>query len=188
MMQNNSYYGGYRTRTFQEIWNSSEEFLSFLTTCDVPLKITEQSAETLYYLLYARFGNSHIASSDENQFRYQIASTIFMYGPTWEKRLEVQDNLRKLSLDELRIGSKSIYNSALNPGTAPTTSTLDELPAINSQNTSNKKKSVVAAYADLWELLKTDVSKKFIEQFKAYFIKVLEPDYPLLYKFNVEGE
>ena len=182
----NSYYGGYRTRTFQEIWDSAEAFGEFLVDSDIPLKLKTESCVTLYYLLYARYGNSHVASSDENQFKYQVASCVFMYGPTWERRLEVQEALRKLTLDELKMGSKDIYNTALNPGTqvGTGTGTLTELPGINSQNTTNRKKSTMDAYANLLALLETDVTKEFIDKFQNFFIKILEPDYPLLYEFE----
>ena len=180
----NTYYGSFRTHTFQEVWKSAAEFSKFLTECDIPLKLKSETVLTLYALLYARYANSYVASSDENQFKYQVASTVFMYGPTWEKRLEVQDALRKLTLDELKAGAKDIYNSAYNPGTAPGTATLTELTAINAQNTTNRKKSTMDAYANLLALLETDVTKEFIDKFKALFIKIAAPDAPLLYEFT----
>ena len=179
-----SYYGGYRTRTFQEIFPSAESFLSFLEECDIPRLIRDDTTELLYGLLYAQYGNSHIAYSDENQFTYQVAATTFMYGPTWEKRLEVQKDLRALSIEELQRGNKEIFNTALNPGTSPTTATLEELTAINSQNTTNRKKSKPEAYSILLSLLETDVTKEFTDKFRPLFIKIAEPDYPLLYEFS----
>lgn len=181
-----SYYGGYRTRTFQEVFPSANDFVGFLKECDIPLTIKEETARTLFGLLYANYGNSHVASSDENQFTYQVASTIYMYGPTWEKRVEIQKDLRELSMEELQRGTKDIHNTALNPGTSPTTATLEELTAINSQNTTNRKKSKPEAYATILALLETDVSKEFIAKFRPLFIKIAEPDYPLLYGFSAE--
>ena len=78
-----------RNLLFTQVFGNAETFLAFLQNNGVPLKITVENAELLYYLLYARYGNSHIANNDENQFKYRLASTIFMYGPTWEKELEV---------------------------------------------------------------------------------------------------
>ena len=69
-----------------------------------------------------------------------------MYGPTWEKRLDIQEKLRNISDDELRLGSKAIYNHALNPSTAPSTQALEELSYINDQSTSNYRKSKMDAY------------------------------------------
>lgn len=183
---NNSYYGSYRTRTFQQIWNSDDSFVEFLSGSGVPLKLKEENVRTLYFLLYARYGNSHISSSDENRFKYSVASTVFMYGPTWERRLEVQDALRKMTIEELKVGAKEIYNSAQNPNTAPTTDTLQELTFINSQNTSNRKRSTLDAYGELLAILETDVTKAFIDKFSNLFITIAAPDYPLLYEFNPE--
>lgn len=100
-------------------------------------------------MLYARYGNNPIANRDTHQFKFKIFSIIYQYGPTWEKRLAIQEDLRGLSGDDLLKGTKAIYNSALNPSTAPSTGSLDELTYINSQNTTNYKKSKMDAYAQL---------------------------------------
>lgn len=184
MIPCNSYYGGFRTRTFSDIFESAEAFTESAGNIGIPLKVTNVS--TLYYLLYARYGNSHIAFSDENQFIYSLFSVIFQYGPTWEKRLDVQDKLRALTDDELFTGGKAIYNHSYNPGSAPSTSTLEELLTINDQNTTNYKKSKLEGYSMLLSVLETDVTEEFISKFKKLFIQVLAPDYPLLYASEVE--
>lgn len=178
-MWNDTYYGGYRTRTFADIFESADNFAAMAEEVDIPLKIKEESLRTLFGLMYARYGNSHVAYSDENQFIYGVFSTIFMYGPTWEKRLEIQDNVRALTLEEAQAGDKTIYNNAYNPGTIPTT---EELQAINSQNTTNRKKGKIEAYANILSMLEVDVTREFLDRFKSLFIKILEPDYPLLYE------
>ncbi|MCM1505305.1 MAG: hypothetical protein NC127_08930 [Muribaculum sp.] len=179
-------YGNYRNLKFTDVWNDVGDFLEDYNSNGITAIITDESATTLYYLLYARYGNSTIASSDINQFKYKVFSTVFMYGPTWEKRLEVQQAIRSLSLDELQKGGKAIYNTALNPNQAPTTNSLEELKYINSQNTTNYKKSKVDAYAVLIGLLETDVTERFIAQFKKLFLTVVSPELPLWYR-TVEG-
>lgn len=180
-MLNSSLYGNYRTRTFSEIWSKYEDFKAYYDEDFLPKKITEQSLKTLYFLLYSQYGNSSIASSDENQFKAGVLATIFMYGPTWEKRLEIQDKLRALSENEILTGGSAIYNSALNPGTAPTTQTTEELNFINQQNVTKYKKSKLEGYSILIELLKTDVTKEFLNRFKKLFITVVQPQEPLWY-------
>lgn len=192
----NTYYGGYRTRTFAEIFAEEEGgpatyeyFASVLAETPFAAKLAEVDMELLFYMLYARYGNSHIAYSDENQFIFALFSTAFQYGPTWAKRLEIQKNLRTLkadySEDGLFSGGKAIYNHSFNPSTAPTTNTLEELPTINDQNTTNYKKSKMEGYAILMDLLDTDVSEEFLRQFRKLFIKVLAPDRPLLYTTEI---
>ena len=184
MLWNN--YQVYRTNTFQEIWDNADKFIEEYQNNGITATITVESCRTLYYLLYAKYGNSPIASSDENRFKYEVWSTIFKYGPSWEKRLEIQDKLRNLSEDELLKGSKAIYNHAFNPGTAPAVGTLEELPAINEQNSTNFKKSKLEAYSMLMQLLQTDVTEEFLAQFAKLFRVFLLED-PLTYITELKG-
>lgn len=181
-----SLYGNFRTRTFVEIWNNEEAFANDYNNNGIPVSISSVSLKTLFYLLYARYGNSNIASSDENQFKYKVFSTIFMYAPAWEKRLDIQKKLRELSDEEIMKGSTAIYNSALNPSTAPSTAALEELPYINQQNATKYKKAKMDAYATLYALIETDVTEELIGKFKKLFITIVEPDRALWYK--TEGE
>lgn len=180
-------FGSYWTKTFSDVYPDVETFKSEVSETGIPLKISEGNLETLYYLLYARFGNSHMANTDENQFKYSVASIIFKYGPTWEKRLEIQEALRSMSEDDLLLGGKSVYNRALNPSIAPTTDTLEELPTINEQNVNKYKKSKVEGYAALITLLQTDVTDRFLDVFKSLFIKIAAPDAPLWYVTEEEN-
>lgn len=169
---NNALYGNYRTRTFTDIYPSQEEFSEAYSSSGLAGAISDTSVKTLYYLLYARYGNSHISSSDETRFQYDLYGIIFSYGPTWEKRLAVQKQLRELDDDDLMYGAKAIYNTALNPSTGPTVNsdgTPAELNYINSQNTTNYKKSKLEAYSMLYGLLETDVTTEFINRFERLF-------------------
>ena len=176
-----SLYGNFRTRTFTDIYSDFESFKTDYTDCDIPTTLDDTALKTLYYLLYARYGNSNIASSDETQFKYKVFSTIFMYGPAWQKRLDIQKKLIDLGDDEILVGSTAIYNSAYNPETAPSTQSTEELNYINQQNVTKYKKSKLEAYAVLEELIKTDVTEQFIGKFKKLFITIVEPELPLWY-------
>lgn len=180
-MFDGSLYGNYRTRKFTEIFESEAEFLTTYQEAAIPPKISAESAKILYYLLYARYGNNPIASSDETQFTYQLLSIIFTHGPTWERQLQMQDDLRAMSLEELQVGSKTIYNKAFNPGTKPTTDTLDEITTINEQTAQKHKRSKLDAYAMLDALLKADVTTRFVDRFKILFLQIVQPERPLWY-------
>ena len=178
----------YRTLLFTDIWNDVNTFKSEFAESPFNGAISSTSSATtkdslsvVFYLLYARYGNNPIANNDINQFKYKVFSIIFQYGPTWEKRLDIQEKLRNISDDELRLGSKAIYNHALNPSTAPSTQALEELTYINDQNTTHFKKSKMDAYMQLWELLRTDVTEDFLRQFKKCFKIFVTPERPLLY-------
>lgn len=176
-----SLYGNYRSRTFANIFESFEVFNETYSNCGIPTSISTASLTTLYYLLYARYGNSSIASSDENQFKYKVMSTIFMYGPAWEKRLDIQKKLVQLSDDDIVKGTTAIHNAAYNPSQQPSTQTLEELEYINQQNTTKYKKSKIEGYATLYSLIETDVTEEFISKFKKLFITIVEPELPLWY-------
>lgn len=185
--ENGSYYGAYRTRTFAQIFPSFVVFKEEYDANKLNVNLGQGiSLEQLYYMLYAHYGNSHIAYTDENQFKYYMYSIIFQYGPAASKERYIQDTLMKLSDDELLVGGKAIYNHSYNPSSAPGTSSLEELLTINDQNTTNYKKSKMEGYATLISLLKKDVLDEFIHRFKRLFIKVLAPDYPLLYSTEVK--
>ena len=180
-MSNVEMFPQYDTKLMTEVWSQASDFLKDYQNVGIPTTISVQNATTLYYLLYARYGNTPIANYDENQWKYKMFSIIFQYGPTWEKRLDIQEKLRKLSADELATGSKAIHNSAFNPSTAPSTQATDELNYINSQNTTNYKKSKMDAYAQLWVLLDNDVTGDFLNKFKVCFKQFVAPERPLVY-------
>lgn len=189
MTPTNSYYGGYRTRTFTEIFTAEgdegatyEEFARILAETPFAAKLADVDTELLFYMLYARYGNSHIAFSDENQFIFSLFTMVFQYGPTWAKRLHIQEQLRAIKDEDLVLGGHAIYNHAYNPSTEPSTEVLDY---INEQNTTNFKKSKMEGYAILMDLLDTDVSEEFLTRFRKLFIKVLAPDRPLLYETTI---
>ena len=185
----NTYYGSYRTRTFAEIFPTFEEFQDAWAAtqfCEAILPSVQTDdpgidTKLTYVMLYARYGNSHIAFSDENQFKYNIFNAMFMYGPTWSKRLQIQKRLRALKSEEIEAGATTIYNHAQNPNTVPSTQTTAELNYINDQNVQKHKRNKLDAYANLMALLDTDVSEEFINKFRKFFIQIIAPDAPLLY-------
>lgn len=186
----------YNTKRFCEIWEEVEDFAddyksSPLYDYQVGVSprnsLTDENINKLYYLLYARYGNNPIANFDINQFKFKVYSIIFEYGPNWQKELELQEKLRGLSDDDISTGQFAIYNQAYHDATAPSTSTTQELDYINNQNTTRLKKGKLNAYNDLLLLLKTDVTKQFIDRFEKLFKKFLYGR-PTLYVTNLEEE
>lgn len=147
---------------------------------------TNNLVKTLYYLLYSKYGNSAIASSDVNQFKYKVFTTIFEYAPAWKKRLEIQEKLFNINLSEVDPdylkGTMVMYNHAVNPDTEPTTTSYDALPGINRQTVQTTKRGMLEGYSTLLELVNTDVTAAFLNKFKKLFITVVMPQAPLWYK------
>jgi len=170
----------YNTMLFTEVWDSANKFKQDVLDYGLN-KIKEENLIVVHKLLYAKYGNNPIANSDVNQFKAKVCMILFQYGPTWERRVEIQDIVRQLSEDEIRTGTKTIINEANNPDTDPTTSQLEEVAFISRQNTSNYKKSKLEGYSMLLDLLKTDVTGEFINKFQKCFKAFVSPENPLLY-------
>lgn len=189
----NSMIPQYSTYLFCDIWDNDEDFVTdykasalydaYTDTSGLHLEnsLSDTASVQLFWLLYARYGNSPIANRDVNQFKYKIFSVIFQYGPTWEKRLDIQSKLRALSVDDIRAGAFAMYNQAQNPATAPSTDTTDELTYINGQNTTRYTKSPLEGYSILLELLDTDVTEDFLKKFNICFKKFVSSERPLIY-------
>ena len=91
----------YDTKLMTDVWSKATDFVTDYQNIGIPTTISVQNATTLYYLLYARYGNTPIANYDEEQWKYKIFSVVFQYGPTWEKRLDIQNTLRGLQISDL---------------------------------------------------------------------------------------
>ena len=213
----------YDTNLFCEIWDSSDKFLADYNntgtefTNQVPPTISQENALMTYLLLFSRYGNNPIANYDVNQFKNKIFTIIWQYGPAWEKRLSMQEDIRNLTLQEIMTGTKTdwssegtqsqnnsgtdttINNHAYNPSTAPTTQTTNELDYIDQQQvakgsatstisgTDSKTtgqtvtKSKMDAYAQLWDLVATDVTNVYIAKFKNCFKQFVAPERRMIY-------
>lgn len=175
-------FGDYWTKKFTDIYSDVNLFLDDYKNNGIPAKISDESVNTLFYLLYARYGNSHIINFDENQFKYKLFSIIFMYGPTWEKRLDIQDKIRALTEEDIRQGTASINNYAQATGSDNTnTKSTKDLDGVNNQSRTMYEKDKLTAYNNLTMLLKTDVTKEFIDKFNKLFLQIAQPQKPLYY-------
>lgn len=183
-------YGSYRTKKFGDVWSTPNDFLVDYRGIGVPTTIPSDvqngsdqgTMYNLYFLLYSRYGNDVIASSDLQRFKMRLFTIIWQYGPNWAKNLEIQHKLRELTEDEIAQGSVQIYNQADNPSTDPSTDTSEYLRYIKAQNTSINKKGKLEGYALLDSLLKRDVTQEFLNRFKPLFKTVVEPEEILLYE------
>lgn len=168
----------YLSPTFLEIFPTSSDFVSGYQSSPLYInELTDATLGVLYSLLVAKYGENPIANASEDLFKNKLYSVIYKYGPTWNKKLDLQKKLRALTDTELMLGTTTIYNRASNPEQAPSTDTLDELTYINDQNTQKFKKNKSSAYAELYTLLRDDVTDSFINQFKICFRQIVAGDY-----------
>ena len=180
----------YNTKTFTQVWDEASKFTEDWEGTPFDREETSEiDLELFYYLMYARYGNNPIANMDVNQWKFKVFSTLFKYGPTWAKRLDIQKKLRQLTEAELVTGETLISNAAENPNTVPGTNTDEELTYINAQRVSKNKRTKLSAYSNLLDLLDTDVTEEFLIKFDPLFKAFYLPENPLLYETDTnEGE
>lgn len=173
--------GQYGTVTFGEAFPTSTQFSTeFKASAYYSLlgnEFTDTSINLVYYLLLAKYEANPTANQDVSLFKNKLFSIIFKYGPTWQKKLEIQKKLRTLTESDIILGTTTIYNRASNPEQAPTTDTIDELTYINDQNTQKFKRNKTSAYSELYSLLRDNITDAFIDHFKVCFRMIVAFDY-----------
>ena len=176
----------YSTLTFQQVYNSYEQFkedfdfyFPLLNALNSSMNVKDVKA-TFYYL-YAKYGNNPIVNFDVTQFKMKLFGVMSAYGPTWARKRKIQDDLRDLTESQLLQGAKQIYNHAFNPSTAPSTTELEEMTHINDQNVTNNKKSYMEAYAILWANLHVDATDEYMNKFKNCFSRFVGDECPILF-------
>lgn len=189
----NKLYGNYRTRTFNDIYGNIESFkedFSYYSNIGLDPKFQNvKIVDTLFYLLCGKYGNSHIANSDENQFKLKLFSYVFQFAPYWEKSLDIQNKLRTLTEDEILAGSKQLTNHSYNPSTEPSGPNVvnGEIKTVDEQHNNKFTKGKVNAYGELFYMLRSDVTEEFIGKFKRLFIYIVEPESPLWYVTDINN-
>lgn len=186
MLWNRSLYGNYRQITFAECWSNANAFLEEYQDNGLEPVLTEQSARTLYYLLYGKYANSVIAASDINRFKYRVWGLIYDYGPSWQKELQIQKELRDLTNEEMQEGTTQINNHAFNPSTEPATNVFDPIPTINDQTQLHYKSGKLQGYNNILMALKKDVTESFLSKFEKLFLQIVQPERPLWYVSDPE--
>ena len=182
----------YNTKLFNEIFPTAESFKEsydvFQATAGLLNLLDDTDIALTWQLITAKYGNTPISSWSEDQFKLKCWQTMFQYGPTWVKKLDIQHTLRNLSYDDIMTGATAIYNTALNPDTVPSTQSTNELPYINEQHVSKRLKNIVQAYGELEMLLDTDVTEQYLSKFKKLFMYIVDPTCTYIYETEDEGD
>ena len=159
------------TLKFSEVFDNATKFLNEWKASAFYEEglIKDENVTKTFYLIYAAKGNSAISNMDVNQWKYKVWSIIYQYGPTWQRKLEIQKSLRSLDEEQMIDGTKAINNLATNPQTEPSTNITEEINGVVQQTVNKFKKSRLEGYASLVDLLDDDVTKEFIDRFKPLF-------------------
>lgn len=182
--------------TFSDLWSTSELFIEDYKQTGLPQEfktangtisnyVTDDDLKLIWTLLVGRFADSTIKSYNTyGAFKIRFMSRVWQHAPGWKKELEIQNELRAMSLQEGSViyeGSKAIYNTAMNPGTAPGTNTSEELTFLNQQNVTKYKKSKLEGLSILTDLMKRDVTETFLRRFDDLFKTIIYTGRDLLY-------
>lgn len=182
---NYTHYGRFSNKRFLDVFPDAEafkqEYIYYQTLFNSPIKVEENQMDFIYYILYSKYGSEYIAMSNTTRFEAKLFATLELAAPILLKELDVQNKLLKLSEDDLYSGGRAIYNHAFNPSGTPSTSTLQEIPYINDQNTTQYKKSPMEGYSILLSLLDDNLLENFLRKFKKLFLRVLAPTRARLY-------
>lgn len=192
----NSNFQWFDNITFSDMWGTQEEFVSaykvvgFPQTFEGGTYVSDEDLRLIWLLLIGRFADSTIKPYNTyGAFQVRFMSKVWQYAPTWKKELDIQNKLRSLSLEDdsdIYKGSSAIYNSAMNPSTAPGTGTDEELNFINTQNVTKNKKSKLEGLAVLADLIKGDATERFLRRFDEFFKTIIYTGRDLVYETYTE--
>lgn len=193
----NSYFQSFDNITFSELWGTADDFVQAYKDTTLPQTyttaagtvgnyVTDEDLKLIWLLLIGRFADSTIKPYNTyGAFKVRFMSRVWQHAPAWKKELDIQNELRALSLSNdsaIFEGSKALYNSALNPSTQPSVGTNEELTFINQQNVTKYKKSKLEGLAMLDELMKRDVTEAFLRRFDDFFRTIIYTGRTLLYE------
>lgn len=106
-----------------------------------------------------------------------------MYGPSWAKELELQQQLRGLTNEQLSEGTVRLNNTVLNEGTV-VEDPKQLLGRLNDQRASITQRGTIEQINSVLMLLKDDVTENFLDRFKPIFAIVTTPANELLYEVD----
>lgn len=179
--------GGYRTRTFGDVFPDFETFEDKIAEAMTVPYLDEEhhplapTPEVIYVMLAAEYKNSHVASSDEGRFVLKCAALLYQYAPQFQKEMETQAKLRAMTDDELLSGAEMIANDAAHPASHIDVDDHEKIDTVNGQRTSWEKKDITRGYAELFALLDAELPSRFVERFRRLFLVSVAPLAPLLY-------
>ena len=94
----------YNTKKFTDFYSNVDAFLQDYKNNGLPTTISDANAKTLFYLLYAKYGNSSISNLDENQ--------LSLYNPNQNAMLTYFNNTHVEKLKPL--DNQEDFNTYIN--------------------------------------------------------------------------
>lgn len=179
-----------QTKTYAEILPTAESLrvtrVAWIALCPAIVGtkayITDGQLNTVWALLAAKYGESHINFNSESAFKAKLIATIGETAPKFFKDLAIQQKLATLDIEDsadmalISNANSLIANHADHPATAPNNDSLAALSYIDSQNVSTSKRGTLESLSILSSLLRSDLYTEFTRKFKNLFISIALPE------------
>lgn len=164
-------------KTFNEIYQDADTFYKESSEYGFNQSIDEDATKTIFYLLTAKYGDcTTLGFTNETRWKMKLFMIIWEFGSEWVRKVNLTDDMRKVTTDEAMDGSKVLVNHSKNPQNKPTT---EELDYIDDQNATKYKKSKIEALEILYSSSHSEFTNAFINRFAVLFNPVLLPSDPL---------
>lgn len=148
--------------------------------------ITKDQMKDCYFHLLAQYYNWHFIYPDDLGIALNIYHTIHDYYPNVIVRLDLVDQLRKMTLDEFKKSGITINSQGANPKIETDMDKLIDL--VDSQTANFQLKSdeqvIKAKFMSLYDGIFDD----FVDKFKDYFVKLYSGVNDYLYKNPIEND
>ena len=193
----NTYPGNFRTRTLGQIYaepkderegaegKTGADYLEYhYENSGLPDRLIEDemyNISTIYVLLLSRYANDPIKSADEERFKLELDSIIWMHAPEWQRNMQIADKVLALTEEQIKTGATTIINHALHPADEPSTDTPQILPYIDDQNATTVIGDDFQMVSQYRMMEKENATTRFLDKFKKLFITVAYPAETLAY-------
>lgn len=140
----------------------------------------------IYLKLCIKYAVSNIRFTIKEMFIYQFCSIFDDEFSKFKRRYDINQNLKNITIDNIKILNETISNQADNPNYTPDTPDK-ALSYITAQNAVFNKINDLDAYIRQLETLMTEGFEEFINKFKELFVSFVDNE-PVFYCDNDNEE
>lgn len=164
------------------------DFASFKTAItDYTNQVIEDDfLNKIYLKICIKYAVSNIRFTIKEMFIYQFCSIFDDEFSKFKRRYDINQNLKNITIDNIKILSETISNTADNPNYTPDTPDK-ALDYITQQNAVFQKINDLDAYARQLESLMTEGFEEFLNKFKELFVALVDNS-PIFYEDNEDNE
>lgn len=162
-----------QTFYFEEIF---PDYASFKATTDLLNLYVDQASELinqkLYDLLMRRFCKDNVAYDTPEAFVMEFSLAYEENFKQYINKSKLVDAINELTVEDFKVISESINNTALNPNTAPA-DPKTALPYVSSQLYSLAKTGPLASFLAALDAVPTARNYEFLNKFEFLFLQIL---------------